>query len=71
MGPQSDSVYDRNATIRYKASVYKARGRDMEPRDLCTIKDIKEKQNLPLKGIICELSGEYRWGTTSRVDDRF
>ena len=41
--------------------------RDMEPRDLCIIKDIKEKQNLPLKGIICEFSGKYRWGTTSLV----
>ena len=34
------------------------------PRDLCTIGDIKEKQNLPLKGEICEFSEEYRRGTT-------
>ena len=41
------------------------------PRDLCTIRDIKEKQNLPLKGKIREFSGEYRRGTTPSGRGKF
>ena len=50
-----------------QSKMYKARGAYREPRDLCTIGVIEEKQNPPLNGKICWFIGECRGGTTSRV----